>query len=91
MDYLLDLKLSKEDLNYIKNTYNKKILSNIIYKKANVMKISNYLLNKGFDIRYLLLNRLDIFLIEYEDIKNRIDKCTLEELELLKIDFALFG
>ena len=91
MDYLLDLKLSKEDLNYIKNTYNKKILSNIIYKKANVMKISNYLLNKGFDIRYLLLNRLDIFLIEYEDIKNRIDKCTLEELELLKIDFALFS
>ncbi len=90
MDYLLDYGLTKEDLNFIKSHYDNKILSNIIYKKNNVIKIIEELNNKEFDIKYLLLNRLDIFLIDYDEFKNKINRYTNEELELLKEDFSIF-
>ena len=90
MDYLLDYGLNKEDLIFIKSHYDNKILSNIIYKKNNIIKIIEELNKKEFDIKYLLLNRLDIFFIDYEDFKNKLNRYTKEELELLKEDFSIF-
>lgn len=90
MDYLLDYGLTKGDLIFIKSHYDNKILSNIIYKKNNIIKIIEELNKKEFDIKYLILNRLDIFFIDYEDFKNKFNRYTKEELELLKEDFSIF-
>lgn len=90
MDYLLNYNLTKEDLNFIHNHYSEAMLSNIILKKDNVINIINILKEKEFDVKYLLLNRLDIFLIDIEDFKNKINRFTSEELELLRDDFSMF-
>ena len=91
MNYLKKYGLNEEDLNYIKKSYNNKIISNIIYKQDNIEKVIEELKNKDFDIKYLLLNRLDIFLIDIEDFKNKINSYTKEELNSLREDFSNFS
>ena len=90
MKYLLDYNLTKDDLNYLKKHYNNKILSNISYKKDDIINIINYLKEKDFDYKYLILNRLDIFLIDSNDFINKMNKYTKEELDLLREDFSFF-
>ena len=44
-----------------------------------------------FDYKCLLLNRLDIFFIDIREFKNKLNKYSKEELELLKEDFSNFS
>lgn len=91
MNYLKDYELTNNDINFLKSHYNDTILSNIIFKKNNVINIIKLLKEKEFDIKYLLLNRLDIFLIDKEDFEEKINRYTKEELELLRDDFSIFS
>jgi len=88
LKYLIEYGLNEEDLLYIKNHYNKNILSNIIYLKDNVIDVINVLKEKEIDYKYLLLNRLDIFLIDIDDFKKKINKYNIESL---REDFSIFS
>ena len=88
MNYLKEYGLNEEDLLFIKKHYNNKILSNVIYLKDNVINVINELKEKEIDYKYLLLNRLDIFLIDIDDFKNKINKYNIEEL---REDFSIFS
>ena len=90
MNYLEKYGFNDDDFNYLKKHYNNKILSNIIYKQENIEKVIEELNNKDFDIKYLLLNRMDIFFIDIDDFKNKLNKYNKEELEQLKENFADF-
>ena len=90
MEYLLNYDINLDDLNFIRSHYSDAVLSNVILKKDNVIEIIKILKEKEFDSKYLLLNRLDIFLIDIEDFKNKINRFTPEELELLRDDFSIF-
>ena len=88
MDYLKEYGLTEEDLLYIKKHYNKNVLSNIIYLKDNVINVINVLKEKEIDYKYLLLNRLDIFLMDIDDFKEKINKYNIEAL---REDFSIFS
>ena len=88
MNYLKEYGLNEEDLLFIKKHYNNKILSNVIYLKDNVINVINELKEKEIDYKYLLLNRLDIFLIDIDDFKNKINKYNIEDL---REDFSIFS
>ena len=90
MDFLEEFGLSLEDINYIKSKYDKKVISSILYKEENVSLLLNYLKEKGFNIKSLLINRLDLFLIDFSVIKDKIDSYDLKIIEALKNDFSVF-
>ena len=91
MNYLIEYGLNSKDIIFLKSHYSDIILSNIILKKDNVIDVIKFLKEKEFDIKYLLLNRLDIFLINFDDFKNKINKYTNEEINLLREDFSIFN
>lgn len=61
-----------------------------IYEKIKSKEYFNNVIKDNKNI-YLLLNRLDIFLINSNDLKNKINKYTNEELNLLRDDFSIFN
>lgn len=90
MDFLEEFGLNLEDINYIKSKYDKRVISSILYKEENVSLLLNYLKDKGFNIKSLLINRLDLFLIDFNILKNKIDSYDLKIIETLKNDFSIF-
>lgn len=91
MSFLKEFGLSEEDINYIKNKYNNKIISSIIYKKENVCLLLNYFLENNFDLKSLLINRLDIFLIDFSLVKEKIESLNKTQIiEILRNDFSVF-
>ena len=65
----------------INDKYNKRIISSIIYNQDNVIKIIKYFKSLDLEIENLLINRLDIFLIKFDKLKNNISLLN----ELLKV------
>ena len=68
-------------INKINDKYNKRIISSIIYNQDNVIKVIKYFKSLDLEIENLLINRLDIFLINFDKLKNNISLIN----ELLKV------
>jgi len=90
VNYLIKYGLTNNDIEFLKKHYEDNFLSGIIVKEKNVINIIELLKEKKFDVKYLLLNRLDIFLIDFNDLKNKINRYTKEEIESLREDFSIF-
>lgn len=90
MDFLRKYGLSEIDINKIKNKYDKELISGILLKKNNVMLLLDYFKDNKFDIKTLLFNRLDLFLINFKHIKDRINRYNEGELlKYLRYDISL--
>ena len=90
MKFLLKFGLTEDDIKYIKSKYDKKIISCILYKEENVIELINYFKKLKFNIKSLLINRLDLFLIDYNIIKNKIDSYDKKQIiEILQNDISL--
>jgi len=91
MDSLLKFGLSINDVDYINRKYDKSIISSIVYNFENVELIVEYFKSKGLNIKSLLINRLDVFLIDVDIIKGKLSKYENTNLfELLNNDFSIF-
>ncbi len=90
MNFLEKYGLKEEDIKKIENNYEKSLISNISYKKDNVCLLLDYFQGHNFDLKTLLFNRLDLFLIDYQKIKKRISKYDEEKLlSYLQDDISL--
>lgn len=91
MKELLEFGLSIDDVSYIKSHYDESIISSILYSIDNVKKVADYFKSKDLNIRSLLINRLDVFLIEQEIIEKKLSKYETSGIfEMLKNDFSIF-
>ena len=82
---LTDIEIDKLYLNYSKS-----LINSIIYKKENVLLILNYLKEKEFDLKTIILNRLDLFLVNFNHLKEKIMKYDEERIiNWLKDDISL--
>ena len=80
MKFLENYGLNKEEITKLKNTYSKLLLSNILYKKNNVCLLLDYFQGHDFDLKTLLFNRLDLFLVDYQIIKDKVNRYDEEKL-----------
>ena len=87
MKFLYNYDLNELDINKIKEKYNNAIISSFIYKKNNVIKLLDFFKDKGFNLKSLLLNRLDIFLVDYQIIYNKLSK--YNNIDFLKDDISI--
>ena len=90
MNFLKDYNLNENEIEKIKNNYPKSLISSIIYKKENVINMLNFFKEKEFDIKKILFNRLDLFLIDYKILKDKINKYNnIDIISALKEDISL--
>ena len=86
MDFLTDY-VSQNIIDKILIKYSKEMIVSIIYKEDNVKEVIKYFKSLGFDIETLLINRLDIFLININHLKENIESYNKDEvIESLKND-----
>lgn len=92
MNYLIKYGLVTDDLINICKSYDLSIINSIIYKKKNVIKILDYLKENNFiNIKDLIINRLDIFLVDYNQFKLTFEKYNSNNLiKYLNQDFSIF-
>ena len=91
MDFLKKFNLTKEDIDYIKTKYDKKVIASIIYNEDNVCKLLDYFQENKFNSKTLLINKLDLFLIPFLTVKKKIESYNKEEImNILQNDFSLF-
>ena len=91
MDFLKKFNLTKEDIDYIKTKYDKKVIASIIYNEDNVCKLLDYFQENKFNLKTLLINKLDLFLIPFLTVKKKIESYNKEEImNILQNDFSLF-
>lgn len=89
MNELKELGLNDEELVYLKNTYNKAIISNVLYEIENVKLLYEYFNNIGLNAKNILLDRLDLFLIDIDVIKGKISKYVdINIYDILKDDIS---
>ena len=89
MQFLEKALIDKGTIAKLQEIYDKAILSSIVYREDEVLKIIEYLKELGFDIKTLLVNRLDIFLLDLDYLKRKIGS-NQEIIETLKNDFSFF-
>ena len=91
MDFLKKFNLTKEDIDYIKTKYDKKVIASIIYNEDNVCKLLDYFQENKFNLKTLLINKLDLFLVPFLTVKKKIESYNKEEImNILQNDFSLF-
>ena len=91
MDFLKKINLTNEDIDYIKTKYDKKVIASIIYNEDNVCKLLDYFQENKFNLKTLLINKLDLFLIPFLTVKKKIESYNKEEImNILQNDFSLF-
>lgn len=91
MDFLKKFNLTNEDIDYIKTKYDKKVIASIIYNEDNVCKLLDYFQENKFNLKTLLINKLDLFLIPFLTVKKKIESYNKEEImNILQNDFSLF-
>ena len=89
MDFLNDY-VSQDVIDKILKKYSKEMIVSIIYKEDNVKEVIKYFKSLGFDIETLLINRLDIFLININHLKENIESYNKDEvIESLKNDISI--
>ena len=82
--------VNQDTINKILDKYSKEMILDIIYHEDNVLKVLDYFKSLDFDIETLLINRLDIFLIDINYLKNNIESYNREEvIESLKNDISI--
>ena len=89
MDFLEKADISKKIISQIEKLYDEELIANIIYKEEEVLEIIDYFKKLELDIESILLNRLDVFLLNLDYIKSKIDE-NQEVIENLKDDFSIF-
>ena len=89
MDFLEKADISKKIISQIEKLYDEELIANIIYKEEEVLEIIDYFKKLELDIESILLNRLDVFLLNLDYIKSKIDEIQ-EVIENLKDDFSIF-
>ena len=91
MEFLKKFNLTNEDIDYIKTKYDKKVIASIIYNEDNVCKLLDYFQENKFNLKTLLINKLDLFLIPFLTVKKKIERYNKEEIiNILQNDFSLF-
>lgn len=89
MDFLSDY-VSQDVIDKILIKYSKEMIVSIIYQEDNVREVIEYFKSLGFDIETLLINRLDIFLININHLKENIESYNKDEvIESLKNDISI--
>ncbi len=82
--------VSMDVIRKLEEKYSNEMLMDIIYHEDNVKKVLEYFKSLGFDINTLLINRLDIFLIDFNYLKKNIEDYNKEEvIEVLKNDISV--
>lgn len=82
--------VSQDIIDKILRKYSKEMIVSIIYKEDNVREVIEYFKSLGFDIETLLINRLDIFLININHLKENIESYNKDEvIESLKNDISI--
>ena len=77
--------MNQDVIDKILRKYSKEMIVSIIYKEDKVRKVIEYFKSLGFDIETLLINRLDIFLININHLKENIESYNKDEvIESLK-------
>ncbi len=69
----LDNYVSESIIDKIKTRYNKKTLCVLMEREENVKKVLDYFKELGLNIETIVLNRLDLLLINYKHLKDKID------------------
>ena len=69
----LDNYVSESIIDKIKTRYNKKTLCVLMEREENVKKVLDYFKELGLNIETIVLNRLDLLLINYKHLKEKID------------------
>ena len=89
MDFLSNY-VSQDIIDKILVKYSKEMIVSIIYQEDNVKEVIEYFKSLGFDIETLLINRLDIFLININHLKENIESYNKDEvIESLKNDISI--
>lgn len=69
MNFLEKYGLSKEEILKLERSYSKALLNNIFYKKIMFDLLLDYFQCHNFDLKTLLFNRLDLFLLIIKKLK----------------------
>ena len=69
----LDNYVSTSIIDKIKTRYSKKTLCALMEREENVKKVLDYFKELGLNIETIVLNRLDLLLINYKHLKDKID------------------
>lgn len=90
MEFLKLYGLNDIEINKLYIKYSKALINSIIYKKENVLLVLNYFKEKEFDLKTIILNRLDLFLVNFNHLKEKIGKYDEERvINWLKDDISL--
>ena len=68
----LDNYVSESIIDKIKTRYNKKTLCVLMEREENVKNVLDYFKELGLNIETIVLNRLDLLLINYKHLKEKI-------------------
>lgn len=93
MNFLIEYGVSKETIKKIKENHEESIIFYILSFKDNVVEVIKYLQSVNVEaIDDLLINRLELFFLPVEKIKNRFENYNLEVLvKLLNEDISVLN
>ena len=83
MDFLKSYGLSDQDITIIKNNNYESVINVIMYNKASVCEVIDYLISIGISVPTLsqiLSDRLDLFLRPIDSIKVSFDRFNLKNI-----------
>lgn len=89
MNYLLELGINEKTIKNIIDHYGEAISLSIECNEENITNIIKYFYQIGIkNIDQLLIYEMDIFLTDFEKIKNKFDKVDLETINNINDDFT---
>lgn len=93
MNFLIEYGVSKETIKKIKENHEESVIFYILSFKDNVVEVIKYLQSVNVEaIDDLLINRLELFFLPVEKIKNRFENYNLEILvKLLNEDISVLN
>lgn len=93
MNFLIEYGVSKETIKKIKENHEESVIFYILSFKDNVVEVIKYLQSVNVEaIDDLLINRLELFFLPVEKIKNRFENYNLEVLvKLLNEDISVLN
>ncbi len=93
MNFLLEYGISKETIEKIKNNHEDSIIFYCLTQKDNIREVINYLTSiKVTTIDTLLINRLELFLLPVERVKEYFEHYNIDVLvELINEDINVLN
>lgn len=91
MNFLKEYGIDDKTIESIEDSYDSSTLNNFITDEKNVGDVINYLRNKNiFVIDELLINRIDLFMMDKENIDRHFNECKIDNIiNLINEDYTM--